>query len=249
MNPHCDFSYYQKEDLEKWGFIVQVVNNSGGKKLVELCQMSNMKIINGRFGKDRGVGDITCQTARGSSAIDYAIASSELLAFVSNFEIDEFDRCLSDAHRPVRLQLHRAERARDSTSVNNPGVRDSLGLPTTQQHPSFKVRWRPDLKEAYGKEFAANEMERLQNLLTEVENKFSCQMMEQDDMDDLTELFKTNLIEPATRLHMAKLWKPSKHKQMKRQREASNKPWFNSECKKKRKEYVHSCKKKAQRMQ
>ena len=37
-----------------------------------------MKIINGRFGNDQGVGDLTCQNASGKSVVDYAIASTSL---------------------------------------------------------------------------------------------------------------------------------------------------------------------------
>ena len=47
--------------------------NRNGKKLIDFCKMSDMKILNGRIGKDKSLGNFTCYTTRGSSTIDYAI--------------------------------------------------------------------------------------------------------------------------------------------------------------------------------
>ena len=49
--------------------------NKNGKKLIEMCKMSNLKILNGRMGRDRVIGNYTCCTSRGKSVIDYVIAS------------------------------------------------------------------------------------------------------------------------------------------------------------------------------
>ena len=45
--------------------------NKNGKNLIELCKMSDLKIVNGRIGKDK-YGEYTCQTKQGQSTIDYA---------------------------------------------------------------------------------------------------------------------------------------------------------------------------------
>ena len=37
--------------------------NTNGKKLIELCRMSDLKIVNGRIGKDK-YGEYTCQTKK-----------------------------------------------------------------------------------------------------------------------------------------------------------------------------------------
>ena len=58
--------------------------------------MSDMKILNGRIGKDKSLGNFTCYTTRGSSTIDYAIASTELFPKFSDFYIDIMDSCMSD---------------------------------------------------------------------------------------------------------------------------------------------------------
>ena len=78
----------------------KVVNNSGCK-LIELCKGLEIKIISGRFGNDQGVGDFTCQNALGKSVVDYAIAFLKLI----HFQIDTFDKCLSDVHTPIWVTL------------------------------------------------------------------------------------------------------------------------------------------------
>ena len=50
--------------------------NRNGKKLIDFCKMSDMKILNGRIGKDKSLGNFTYYTKRGSSTIDYVIAST-----------------------------------------------------------------------------------------------------------------------------------------------------------------------------
>ena len=79
--------------------------NNNGRKLIELCQIFNLNIINGRFGTDREHGDFTCRTAQGQSTIDYIIMSSEMLPIIKDFTIDPFDSCLSDAHCSTSLTL------------------------------------------------------------------------------------------------------------------------------------------------
>ena len=47
-----------------------------GEKLIDFWKMSDMKILNGRIGKDKSLSNFTCYTTRGSSTIDYVIAST-----------------------------------------------------------------------------------------------------------------------------------------------------------------------------
>ena len=62
-----------------------------------------MKILNGRIGKDKCLGNFTCYTTRGSSRIDYAIASTEFFPKFSDFYIHVhiMDSYMSDVHCPV----------------------------------------------------------------------------------------------------------------------------------------------------
>ena len=69
--------------------------------------MSDLKILNGRFSNDKGVGALTCRNKNGGdSAVDYYIASNNLFPDISSFSVDTFDRCMSDVHHPISLELN-----------------------------------------------------------------------------------------------------------------------------------------------
>ena len=65
----------------------------------------NLKIVNSRYGSDTGVGNLTCHKPTGKSCVDYCIISDCLLPFISDFCVDAFDRCMSDVHSPICLDL------------------------------------------------------------------------------------------------------------------------------------------------
>ena len=52
--------------------------NHNGKKLIELCKISDLKIVNGRIGTDKSFANYTCHTTKGQSTIDYVVMSMEL---------------------------------------------------------------------------------------------------------------------------------------------------------------------------
>ena len=83
----------------------KIVNNHV-KKLIEICKLSDLKIVNGTYGRigtDKSIGSYTCHTPRGSSIIDYAILSMGLFPYIVDYVIH--DRCLSDVHCPVCLVM------------------------------------------------------------------------------------------------------------------------------------------------
>ena len=49
--------------------------NEYGRKLVNLCISSNLRIINGRLGMDRDIGKYNCIKKNGSSVVDYILCS------------------------------------------------------------------------------------------------------------------------------------------------------------------------------
>ena len=77
--------------------------NNNGHKMVALCRNLDVHIVNGRIGADKEKGLLTCDNA---SAIDYALASSELFLCLEDFRVDIFDKMLSDKHCPVTLTLN-----------------------------------------------------------------------------------------------------------------------------------------------
>lgn len=72
--------------------------NNNGLLLLDMCKQTGLRIMNGRVGGDTGIGHYTFVGSRGSSVVDYVIASQELFKFVKHFEVQEpnilSDHCL-----------------------------------------------------------------------------------------------------------------------------------------------------------
>ena len=73
-----------------------------GRKLINLCKISNLQIVNGRLGRDAGLGKCT---TKNNSLIDYTIASPELFNEIKDFEILDFNNFMSDVHNPMIFSL------------------------------------------------------------------------------------------------------------------------------------------------
>ena len=92
--------YNQKSTLETMGIQLHRSSmdkhtNNNGYRLVEICKNNNLTILNGRFGRDKGIGRMTF---RNTSVIDYAISSIKGLTLLTDFEVIETDILHSDGH-------------------------------------------------------------------------------------------------------------------------------------------------------
>ena len=67
--------------------------NSSGLKLLDICLSTDIKIVNGRFGDDAGVGNFTFMSQLGESLIDYALMSQDLFSLIDNFIVHDFYSC------------------------------------------------------------------------------------------------------------------------------------------------------------
>ena len=67
-----------------------------------MCKTHSLQILNGRVGKDDGVGKYT---TRNESVIDYAIAPPDLFVEIKEFEILDFNPLMSDVHCPIIFSL------------------------------------------------------------------------------------------------------------------------------------------------
>ena len=75
--------------------------NNYGKKLLELCKSTSLRICNGRVQPVMDTGNFTFISNMGSSVIDYVLVSHSLLSngCIKNFKINHI--CFSD-----QIQLH-----------------------------------------------------------------------------------------------------------------------------------------------
>ena len=146
-----------KEYLESIGINSKRQNrdkhiNNNGRKLIELCQVFNLTILNGRMGSDRGVGDFTCNTAQGNSTVDYVLISAEMLPIVTDFSIDEFDSCLSDVHHPLNLTLIGKDQHADTVEQRSSHLQVNDNSNAGEHCRQTRTKWQKDLTTAYQRE-------------------------------------------------------------------------------------------------
>ena len=73
-------------------------------KLVEFCKNNDIYLVNGRVGSDKAVGGLTC---KGSSTVDYVVASAHMFKFIHGFDIIDFCNLYSDVHtcNPISFSI------------------------------------------------------------------------------------------------------------------------------------------------
>ena len=67
---------------------------------MNFCKYIDVFILNGRIGEDKDIGKFTCTNV---GVVDYSIASPEYLKHITNFQVLEFSKLLSDDHCPVYI--------------------------------------------------------------------------------------------------------------------------------------------------
>ena len=71
-------------------------------KLVDFCKNNDIYLVNVRAGSDKAVGGLTC---KGSSNVDYVVASAHMFKFIGDFDIIDFCILYSDVHNPISFNL------------------------------------------------------------------------------------------------------------------------------------------------
>jgi hypothetical protein len=89
-----DIYFEDKEILERTSMDTSTPC-SRGRKLIDLCIAARLRILNGRTLGD-SQGQYTCHKYSGSSVVDYAITSEEMLNRLLYFKINKFIGHLSD---------------------------------------------------------------------------------------------------------------------------------------------------------
>ena len=73
--------------------------NTQGKRVIEICKICNLRILNGRMGADSYRGIITCVTYNGQSVVDYVMCSLSLFQKIAYFEV--LDQNEFSDHNPI----------------------------------------------------------------------------------------------------------------------------------------------------
>ena len=77
--------------------------NNSGCWLIDICKNNNPFIVNGRVGKDKGVGH---KTFRDTSTIDYTLCTADCFTFLTHFEVIQLDPIFSDGHSLLSWSLN-----------------------------------------------------------------------------------------------------------------------------------------------
>ena len=135
----------------------RIAVNWNGRALIDMCKANNMLLLNGRAGQDAGVGNYTCfsfnensNLHEGVSTIDYCIASQSIWPWVKDFEIDTFDRMLSDRHAPVILTL---EVPISGSKPDPPQTANNADPPSGTPPPIFNT-WNPSIANKMSEKFS-----------------------------------------------------------------------------------------------
>lgn len=80
-----------------------MISNSRGKDLLDLCTSANLVILNGRTLGD-SAGNFTCFQYNGNSTVDYCIVSEEVVSKVLYFQVDKHLPLLSD-HSCISVKI------------------------------------------------------------------------------------------------------------------------------------------------
>ena len=209
-----------------------VVNNSG-KKVIEMCQSFDLRIVNGRVGSDQNIGKYTCFNKNGGcSAIDYAILSKRLFPLVQDFNVDVFDRCLSDVHCPIMLTLQ------FKVELNGDSLRNEIREELTGSDKSdfLAFQWNGDSMldfRQHTKDCSGLMHEYVDQLEADVD---------QESIDIFYSHLCDMFLSTAQEIGVCKLkhYRNNRSKISNNQRkQGQQQPWFDIECREARKEYLN----------
>jgi len=93
-----------------------VVVNSRGKNLLDLCVGARLRIVNGRHRGDKR-GEYTCYTPRGCSVVDYLIVSSDLLPQICDFRVCSLETYSDHCPLQFEMQITHAKQLHDECTT------------------------------------------------------------------------------------------------------------------------------------
>lgn len=127
--------------------------NTFGYRLIDLCKNSNLFIVNGRVGNDKGIGKTT---SKGVSLIDYAVCSPMLFNIIDDFSVLNFCGLLSDIHCPIVIKF--------KLNINHVKLEEIY-------NPEIKLRkWIPEKANLFVDNIDREEIRKIHDLLNNYED-------------------------------------------------------------------------------
>ena len=104
--------------------------NANGYLFLDMCKETGLRILNGRVGDDSGVGKFTFIGHKGSSVIDYVLASENIFHLFNKFTVHDAN-ILSD-HCLIQTSLVNSISCNDDAHVSTDNVYDCI---------DYKFKW------------------------------------------------------------------------------------------------------------
>ena len=194
--------------------------NKNGRQLIDFCKHHNLRIMNGRAGSDRGIGNITCHNRNGGkSAVDLVVASPGLLESVSDFQVLPMDKDLSDAHCAISVSFRCEAVVAD---------KDTLG-DVQNEHADPKFQWDSETKAAFVSYLEESDLGQLENKLTDLEESPT-----DAKMDEISSDLRDILITAAKKAGSLK----DRFKPREARKTNDSKPWFDKDLRMARASYM-----------
>ena len=195
-----------------------------GKQLINCCKLYDLKIINGRFGADKGIGELTFNGPTGNSTIDYCITSTNFVPLIQDFKVDILDQLLSDFHSPISLTL---KTNYDTSKELEAGLTQESDI----DYEPIYSKWDDNKLKDFNSKFNTTQMEEANQMLNMLINGDP----NQTDIDNITRLISDIPINAGLEINISKqVINNSNCNETKKE----NKPWFDRECQIRRGLYI-----------
>ena len=188
--------------------------NNNGLLLLDFCKQTGLRIMNGRVGNDRRIGRYTFVGSRGSSVVDYVLASQSLFDYIKDFEVQD-PNILSD-HCCIDFSLD------FSCDYENFDVEDN-------EQVKSKYVWNTDLKgEFLNRLHEPSIVDRLEHLNFDIAGCHG-----NDDIELCVWSFIDVLDEVSNPLFSKKISNFRNAPENNYQDKETNQPWYTDECREK----------------
>ena len=199
--------------------------NNPGKSLVELCQIQNLCILNGRFFNDISGNFTYYNRNHGKSTIDYVVVSPVFCNHLLKFEVCDFDGLLSDTHCALSVSLKNSLDRWDS--AQNENLIDVSMENYVNSNPEFSFKWSNDTNLLYHNSFSDEDFDVLSQCLEDLNGSPS-----QENMDSFYEKLSSILVQKSVDCGASKIKVKTKNNG-----NSKKQPWFDAQCQNSRDNY------------